>query len=185
MHMVIVSSQSVLTKLSPGACAELANGSSSGTQLPAVAQLQLPSSQPNQAAAALSQQTLAQAHEALMQHSSLAAAAGNPAAAAAAGGNVELPASSGPSHGFGQLLGSSSGLGQGQILPSAGMQEHPTAKQQMLQAIYDGTAVAQVGLALIPITVFRSSTPMQPGWLHRLKAVKFHQRTAMRQTHCT
>lgn len=100
-------------------------------QLPAVAQLQLPSSQPDQAAAAhsaMSQQALTQAHEALMQQSMMAAAAANPAVAP---GGPELP--------------SSSEQGHGQPMMPLGLQEQPSAKQHMLHAISDGAAMVQVG----------------------------------------
>ena len=110
--------------------ADIVNSGSSGVQLPAVAQLQLPSSQPAQAAAsqtAKGQQALTQAHEALMQQSIMAAAAAAPAGAP---GGPELPGSS--------------GLGHGQPTAILGMQEHLSAKQHMLHAISDGAAMVQV-----------------------------------------
>ena len=95
-----------------------------------MAQLQLPSSQPDQAAAAhsaMSQQALTQAHEALMQQSMMVAAAANPAVAP---GSPELPISSGQGH--------------GQPMMPLGLQEQPSAKQHMLHAISDGAAMVQV-----------------------------------------
>ena len=105
-------------------------------QLPAVAQLQLPSSQPDQGAVAhlaMSQQALSQAHEALTQQSMMAAAAASPAGAP---GGPELPSS----------------LGQGHGQPAApfGLQEQPSAKQHMLHAISDGAAMVQVRLLSAP-----------------------------------
>ena len=118
-------------KPEPDAFADPVNGSSSsGLQLPAVAQLQLPSSQPAQATATsstMSQQALSQAHEALMHQSMMGAAAANPAPAL---GALELP--------------SASGQGHGQPTAPVGMQEHPSAKQHMLHAISDGAAMVQV-----------------------------------------
>ena len=109
------------------AFADGASGNSLGVQLPAVAQLQLPSSQPDQGAAAhsgRSQQALTQAHEALMQQSMMAAAAASPPG--------------------GPELSSSSGQGQGQPMLPLGLQEQPSAKQHMLHAISDGAAMVQV-----------------------------------------
>ena len=121
----------------PDAPADMVNGSSSSVQLPAVAQLQLPSSQPDQAAAAhsaMSQQALTQAHEALMQQSMMAgAAAANPAGTP---GGSELP--------------SSSGQGHGQSAAPLGLQEQPSAKQHMLHAISDGAAMVQVRVPSAP-----------------------------------
>ena len=116
-------------------------------QLPAVAQLQLPSSQPAQAAAlqsAKSQQALTQAHEALMQQSIMAAAAAAPAAIP---GGPELPSSSGQGHGQPALLG---------------MQEHLSAKQHMLHAISDGAAMVQVGVLCINIPIGTLSYAWHP-----------------------
>ena len=103
--------------------AEARASNSSGMQLPAVAQLQLASSPPEQITpgqqAALTQQALAQAHQALMQQNSLAVSASAPPSAPAA---TEMPRSS----------------------EQATDMQHVSSKHNMMQAIADGSAMIQV-----------------------------------------
>jgi hypothetical protein len=97
------------------------------SQLPAVLQLHLPSSQPDQEAPG----HLGQHQHALLQQGSLPGLnAANPAGIAPPGEPGKMP--------------STSGLGQ---LPVS-MQEQPSAKQHMLQAISDGAAMMQVNAPL-------------------------------------
>ena len=92
-------------------------------QLPAVAQLQLPSSQPEQIMpgqqAALTQQALAQAHQALMQQNSLAVSAPVP---------PSVPAAP-------EVLRNSE---------QATDMQHVSSKHHMMQAIADGSTMIQV-----------------------------------------
>ena len=94
-----------------------AHANSSQLQLPAVLQLHLPSSQPDQAAPG----QLGQHQQALLQQGSLpGSGAAHLEGTAPPGGPGDLPSTS----------------GQGQL--PVNMQEQPTAKQHMLQAISDG-----------------------------------------------
>lgn len=104
-----------------------AHANSSQLQLPAVLQLHLPSSQPDQAAAG----QLGQHQQALLQQGSLpGSGAAHLEGTAPPGGPGDLPSTS----------------GQGQL--PVNMQEQPTAKQHMLQAISDGGAMMQVSASL-------------------------------------
>lgn len=96
-------------------------------ELPAVLQLHLPSSQPDQAGPA----QLGQHQQALLQQGSLpGTVAAHMEGTAPPGGPSDMPGTS----------------GQGQL--PMNMQEQPTSKQHMLQAISDGGAMMQVSASL-------------------------------------
>ena len=102
---------------------EARGNNSLGMQLPAVAQLQLPSSQPEQITpgqqAALTQQALAQAHQTLMQQNSLALSASVPPSVPVA---PDMPRSS----------------------EQATDMQQVSSKHHMMQAIADGSTMIQV-----------------------------------------